>query len=328
MRKMGKQWVVKDNRYIEARFTNYQPTLAQNRVVLWLASLVHSRQDENFELVECTTNELRTVMGVGHNNERLAEELAVLRSATAIMKKDQVWTIFGIIDVAQIDGNTNMVQLQLGSKMKPFLLKLGDAQEGFTRIELDKIQGMRSVHSQRIYELLNQYRNLARGDTRLIKLETLKDHLGLRIKRSGKLIEKLPRWPEFERNVLRQAEKDLCNAGMFIFYEAVKKGRKVVAVRFHFSVQKDEKGVTLPLFLTLQLTGLTQFEKVQISNCNEPAAIEKAIIEADRSDSLEPLKKLIPKSHKERNIRMRSLIESSIFSENATAGDEKETELF
>ena len=310
-RSKGKQWVIKDNAYIEAKFTNYQPSLAQNRVVLWLASQVHSQQDEDFELVECSTNELRAIMGLRCNNEMLAEELGILRSATAIMKKDQVWTIFGIIDVARIDGETNKVQLKLGAEMKPFLLKLGENQSGFTKIELDKIQGMRSVHSQRIYELLNQYRNLGRGDTRLMKLETLKDHLGLRISRKGKVTEKFMQWGDFEKRVLQQAEKDLCNAGMFIFYEAVKTGRKVTAVQFTFSVQRDDQGDALPAFLSLQLTGLTQFEKVQIANCNPAAKVEKAIMESNLSGSVEPLRKLIPASRAERFKRMKAMFAES-----------------
>lgn len=311
-RTKGKQWVIKDNRYIEAKFTNYQPSLAQNRVVLWLASQVHSQQDEDFELVECSTNELRSIMGLGCSNEMLAEELGILRSATAIMKKDQIWTIFGIIDVARIDGETNKVQLKLGAEMKPFLLKLGgESQSGFTKIELNKIQGMRSVHSQRIYELLNQYRNLGRGDTRLMKLDTLKDHLGLRISRKGKITEKFMQWGDFEKRVLQQAEKDLCNAGMYIFYEAVKTGRKVTAVQFSFSVQRDDQGEALPAFLSLQLTGMTQFEKVQIANCNSGADVEKAIMESNVKNSLDPLRKLIPASRAERFKRMKAMFKES-----------------
>ncbi len=319
----GKQWVVKDNRYIEAKFTNYRPTLAQNRVVLWLGSLVHSQQDDDFTLVECSVSQLRSVMGLNLTAEELIQELAILRSATAIMKQGAVWEAFGIIDTARLDEDTNRVQLRLSQQIKPFLLKIGEAGEGFTQIDLDKVQSMRSVHSQRIYELLLQYRNLGRGDSRLIKIQTLKEHLGLySVKKGGKVDEKFPRWADFERRVLQQAEKDLCNAGMFVHYEGIKSGRKFDAIRFSFSIQRDLDGVILDGFKKLQLTGLTDYDKVRISNCWEKADIERAIIESDRTNSLAPLRALLPKSRKDYREKMSSIIKASMPSDDSS-GDEE-----
>lgn len=309
----GKQWVVKSNDYIEAKFSNYKPTLVQNRVVLWLAARVHSQKDSEFSLVECTTNELRSVMGKRYTNEELVYELGILRSATAIMKQGSVWKAFGIIDIAELDEESNLIKLKLNDTMKPFLLNLGEGGNGFTSIELDKVQSMRSVNSQRLYELLVQYRNLGRGDARLMKLQTLKEHLGLyEKKKGGKIVEKFPRWSDFEVRVLRQAEKDLCNAGMFIHYEPIKTGRKVTSLKFTFSIQKNHNGELLRPFMKLQLTGLTDYEKIQIANTNTLESIEKAIIEADSSNSLKPLKKLIPKTRKEYNEKLSSMIEGSL----------------
>lgn len=307
---------MKSNNYIEAKFTNYKPTLAQNRVVLWLGSLVHSREDEEFEEVEITANHLRSIMGHKYSTEQLIDELALLRSATAIMKQGSVWTAFGIIDRARLDEETGMVQLRLCVEMRPFLLKLGSNGEGFTSIDLEKVQGMRSVHSQRIYELLYQYKNLGRGDTREMKIQTLKEHLGLYEKKKGVVTEKFKVWSDFEKRVLRQAEKDLCNAGLFIDYTPIKVRNKVTSVRFTFSIQKDEMGEILQPFMRLQLTGLTQYDKIQIANTNPLDVVERAIIESDDSKSLKPLKSLIPKSRKAYNDAVKKM-----FSESLSAGD-------
>ena len=321
----GKQWVVKSNDYIEAKFTNYKPTLAQNRVVLWLASKVHSQKDEEFETIHCSGQTLRNVMRVGYSNKRLVEELTELRSATAVMKRGSRWSIFGIIDIADFDEETDEVILKLGERMKPFLLRIGEGQEGFTSIELEKVQSMRSVHSQRIYELLIQFKNLGRGDTRLIKLQTLKEHLGLYEEKKGKVIEKFKRWLNFEERVLKQAEKDLCEAGLLMCYEPIKKGRggKVVEIKFRFSMHKDKMGETLPEWARLALVAIDEVQRIMIGNTRSLLEIEQAIASQKDVDDLEPILALLPKNRTEYHELMKQKFKA-MYEEEAKAEPKKE----
>jgi len=310
----GKQWVVKSNSYIEAKFPHYKPSLTQNRLLLWLAAQVHSRKDTDFSEVEMAPSEVKDIMGKKFSTRELIEELVILRSATAVMKEGRVWKVFGIIDVAEYDEGNRIVKLKLHENMKPYLLDLREGhKQGFTCYELDSVQKMRSVHSQRIYELLYQYRNLGRGDSRTINLITLKEYLGLyKVGKGNKVEEKLPRWSDFDVRVLQQAEKDLCNAGMFITYHTVKTGRRVTGVRFTFSIHKDGVGEVLKEFSSLMLMPIDDFDKIRIANTNAPEDIEKAIIESNESGSEEPLIALLPKTKKEYMSRLRQMLDNSI----------------
>ena len=49
-RSKGRQWVIKDNAYVEAKFQTISLALRRTGLCLWLASQVHSQQHEDFEL--------------------------------------------------------------------------------------------------------------------------------------------------------------------------------------------------------------------------------------------------------------------------------------
>ena len=83
------KWVIKRNDYIEAVFTNYKPTLAQNRIVLWLASQVHSKKDVDFKLAEISGSDLMRLMGHKVTRKQMLQQLVILKSATATSEGNQ-----------------------------------------------------------------------------------------------------------------------------------------------------------------------------------------------------------------------------------------------
>lgn len=322
----GKQWVVKDNRYIQAKFTNYKPSLIQNRLVLWLAGQVHSKNDSEFNTHYLTANKCRDIMQSSYSISRLKSELIDLRSATAVMETSKGgWKVFGIIDEAEYDSETEKVALKLSEAMKPFLLKIGENKEGgFTRYELETVMKMRSVHSQRIYELLWQYKNLGRGNSRIIKLKDLKEYLGLIMEKKGTITEKYSRWVEFERVVLRQVEQDLCNNGLIMSYIPLKQGKKIYAVRFIFMLHTDDKEQVLETWRKLALVSISPYQKVQLANLYNLEVIEKAIQVCNQKDdcNYERLLEMIPE---------RKIYQSAIFrkwEDSQTNEGKKETAKF
>lgn len=103
--------------------------------------------------------------------------------------------------------------------------------EQFTSYDLLSIQKLVSIHSIRLFELISQYKSTG------FRVETLDD-----LAFSLNVVGSYPLWNDFNRNVLKRAVKEInAKSDYLVKYEPVKKGRKVVAVRFSFrdNTQKD-----------------------------------------------------------------------------------------
>jgi len=312
----GKQWVVKGNEFIECKFLNWRPSLVQNRILYFLVEKINSMMDKDVKTLEINAHQLRRVMNVNATKKEIIYELAILRSATAIMTRGEMWEAVGIIDTARFNTETEKIELKLNKEMLPYLMDFKKGGAGFTQIDYDCVMSMRSVHSQRIYELLIQYKYRERSNTRTFKLDELKGFLGLRIvnlKTRKVESEKLKRWSDFEKRVLAQAERDLCNAGLYIHYQPIKKGgNKIEEIEFTFSMQNGKDNKILEAFTKLQLQTIDDYDRIRIINSNSAKVVYKAIIEANNSGDIEPLKALIPKTRKEYRERMKKLFSEEL----------------
>lgn len=113
-----------------------------------------------------------------------------------------------------------MVSLECNPKIAPMIRE----QKGrFLRYKLYNTIFLKSYNQQRIYELLKQYQKIG---VRTERLEDLRAFLSI-----GK--NEYPVWGVFSRDVLKVAQKALSESTDISFeYEPVKKGKKVVAVKF------------------------------------------------------------------------------------------------
>ena len=132
---------------------------------------------------------------------------------------------------------------------------------------------LQSAHSIRIYELLKQYEKIG---SRVFDLDELKLVLVVQ--------ELYKRNNDFKRFVIDRAKKELHKHCDITFdYDEIKKGRKIVAVRFYISSKKKDKATvpTAPVEeplestkgLALSLSGLGFSEK-QIQELQEAHAAE------------------------------------------------------
>ena len=289
--------VNKDNELIEARLADFRMSITQNRIIAWMASLVHSQKDSEFEVIKTNTHQLSEIARHKYTRFSLEKDLKDLRKATAVVRKGSKDYICGIIDLAVIDRETGEVQLRLNDIMKPYLLRLGENQRGFTSYMLDAFLEIKSVNSQRLFEILSQWSR--KGEVKF-PIEKLKHMMSLcEEAKQGVFEYKYPQWRDFEKRVLRQAEKDLCNAGMHVFYRGIKTGKKFTHVEFMFCSNKENMEDLRKQFSSLFLYPLTNWERLQIAYSNMPQKVAMAIIEYDKTDDIQVLKALIPKSKAE-----------------------------
>lgn len=92
----------------------------------------------------------------------------------------------------------------------------------FTPLALSKLIKFDSVHAIRIYELLKQYRNIAK---KTLKIEDIKKCCGVE--------DKFKQYGRFEQNILLRSQKDMKEKSDINFsFKKIKQGRKPVAINF------------------------------------------------------------------------------------------------
>lgn len=129
------------------------------------------------------------------------------------------YSIFDNFKLHKID-DTWCVTLECGKGIGPLIR---EERGKFIRYKLYNAIFLKSFNQQRIYELLKQYEKIGQ---RTLQLEDLREYLSI-----GK--NEYPVWYNFSRDVLKVAQKAIAECTDITFeYEPIKKGKKVVAVKF------------------------------------------------------------------------------------------------
>lgn len=120
------------------------------------------------------------------------------------------------------------VILSFDPKLKPYLLDLSK----FTQYKLENILSLDSTYSIRIYEILRQW---AYGGSWEGSLESLRKMVGF-------LPKSYDLYGNFKSKVLDVAIKEINEkTDLIVSYEEIKKGRKVVAIKFFIKEKKRNK---------------------------------------------------------------------------------------
>lgn len=169
---------------------------------------------------------------IDKKHRRLIKEALInLRHRDITMEKpDESWFNCGFINWTEHDAKTNIYDVEVCSKIMPFLVEL--ARE-YTEYSLTVAISLKSKWSQRFYELCCQYRNIGKfGKTieQLRKMFTLED--------------KYPNLPDFKSFVINKAQKELKSAyeasQCDLWFEYVQEGRGASA-HFEFFIHTKER---------------------------------------------------------------------------------------
>ena len=119
-------------------------------------------------------------------------------------------------------------KIALTNEIMPYLTQLKGQ---FTQYQLNHISGFTSVHTMRFYELLTQYKRVGQ---RYITIEDLKKWLQLE--------DKYNLWAELQRWVIKPSLNEINEkSDLFVGYEPIKRGRKIIGVEFNITHEKPVK---------------------------------------------------------------------------------------
>lgn len=217
-------WVVKANELINAR---YDWTVLQQRMVLMMiAQLDMDADDFGNQTIE--VGELLDKGQVsGHAYyERAAEAAHVLLDQKIFIRQPSGrWRGYNLL--SYVEPGPGYVIARFNPDMRPFLLQL---KRRFTKYMLENVMRFQSPYSTRIYELAQQYADIGH---RTIPLDALREMLAVE--------DKYPRFYDFQRRVLDQAQKEVNKfTDLDLRYDVIRDGRQPVAVRLHMK----RKGAT------------------------------------------------------------------------------------
>ena len=218
--------IFQHNNLVEAR---YSLTLQEKRLILWLISKIRP-EEEDFKKHELSVQEFMNLLELkGNSNYKELQKVTLgLMKKVLVIKRPEERTLTQVnwINYAHYEEGTGKIQLAFSDVMKPFLLHLKGQ---FTAIEVTDLMQFKSIHAIRIYELLKQYETIGE---RVLSIEEIKQCCGI--------IGKLKQYIEFERYLLLIAQREIdAKSDISFEFERIKRGRKIVAIKFIISKNKD-----------------------------------------------------------------------------------------
>lgn len=176
-----------------------------------------------------TINDYCDVCGINRNDGRTLENV---KKALLQLKEKAFWIInedgddetVGWLDKAIVSRKSGKIKIRFDETLHKYLMGLYN---NYTQYSLLCVLPMRSAYSIRLYELLKSY--LGQGAKHKdFDIDDLKI----------KLNAPYERFPDFRRKALEIAQREINQyTDIEITWEPIKKGRKVVAVRFTMKEQ-------------------------------------------------------------------------------------------
>ena len=207
--------VIQSNKLINAR---YEMTAFQKKVVLYLISQIQP-DDEDFKTYTLNVKDFVSLTESKSKmlyNKLRKETKSLISKVYEIDEPDRLLQI-SMLSSAQYIKGKGMIRVSFDPNLKPYLLQL---KKHFTIVPLKYVLGFKSIHSIRIYEMLQQFKGTG---FLIIKLNELKFKLGLE--------NRYRDYNTFKQRVILQAQKELSKTDMAFVFEEIKKGRKVETLK-------------------------------------------------------------------------------------------------
>lgn len=222
---------IKSNNLIEA---SYKLTLQEQRFLLTCISRLKAfgvPAESQKTMVIYASDFYKNFPDVGRENaerellkavDRLWERTIIIRNQST--KREVRW----LQEKAQYFNGEAKVEIVFADSVLPYLTQLHGS---FTSITVKNVSSLTSTYSIRIYELLIQKKDFK---ARLIPLDEFRVMLGLD--------DKYPEFRALSQWVIKPALKELNDkSDLTVSFDTVKKGRKVIALHFHFKEDKQIK---------------------------------------------------------------------------------------
>jgi plasmid replication initiation protein len=226
-KKQTSSLVVQHNYLIEA---NYDLTLQEKRIIVWLASQVKP-DDVDFKDHVIKISEFCKIAGLKSKNMHKEIEKITLslieRSLQIYSPLENKLLQVTWLNSAEYLYNDGSVKLCFSPKLKPYLLELKNC---FTRLSLENMMLFKSVYAIRLYELLKQYQKLG---VREIRIDDLRKNLGIQQ-------DEYRLYGHFKKKVIEIAKREINEkSDVQVDFLEIKGGRKVDSIQFSIKTQKN-----------------------------------------------------------------------------------------
>lgn len=204
---------------------NANATMAEYR--LFCVYLAHLSMNSDNNRVTFSLADYARIAGLDRPRRAdiKAQAENIVGTTATLENEDGGFTVYSLFSDFKLHREDEqwMVSLECNPKIAPMIRE----QKGrFLRYKLYNTIYLKSYNQQRIYEILKQYEKIG---VRTERLEELRAFLSISEK-------EYPRWADFAQKVLKVAQKAIAESTDITFeYEPIKKGRKVVAVKFIIS---------------------------------------------------------------------------------------------
>ena len=231
--------VVQHNALVNAQFNL---TTTESRLFLAMLARISPKDTE---FAKCQV-EMHNILDVASNNYAHAKKVIDNFGSRKLRieklapgggrSQKRIFTVIPLVEYAEYREGGGYVEAQFNSRLLPYLLELRD---NFTTAQLAELIKLKSPSSFRIYWILREYATFGK---RTIPLDELKTLLGLE--------NDYDRFNNFRVRVLDRTQKELADTDTAFTYETVKRGRDVVAIKFHLRHNGEyitQTGSTQPL---------------------------------------------------------------------------------
>ena len=216
--------VIKANEIIQRAKSDL--SLMEQKIFCYSVSKIKPSDAKDTEYV-FNINEYCDVCGINRNDGRtidsVKDALKKLRDKSFyLLDEEGSWILVGWLSKARIMPKSGKIKIKFDEDMQKYLMGL---YSNYTQYSLLCVLPMRSAYSIRLYELLKSYIGLKRHSIKF-DIDDLKIKLNAPYKR----------FPDFRRYTLEVATKEInLYTDIEITWEAVKKGRKVIYIKFELS---------------------------------------------------------------------------------------------
>jgi plasmid replication initiation protein len=183
------------------------------------------------------------------------ETKALISKVYEIEEPDRLLQISILSEAIYLKGK-GIIEVRFTPALKPYLLQL---KQHFTATPLKYVLSFKSVHSIRIYEMLQQFKSTG---FYVEKVEKLKYRL--------KIEDKYKSYSAFKKYVIEQAQKELEDTDMAFTYREIKAGRRVDRIEFtikplnQISISTEQEQLVAKLVNDLRLSPI-QAKKIAVA---------------------------------------------------------------
>jgi len=187
-----------------------------------------------------STHDLHRMTGVENNYENYKTATAnMIGRVYEIERENGNLLQVAMFSHAEYIKGEGLIEIGFSEKLHPYLF---DLKNNFTQFQLDVALGLTSKFGKRMYEILSQWKTFNSGIKTFDLLE-LKTMLNLYNPKTEE--EQYKNWSDFEKRVLKVAQKDLkrkdINSDFSFTYKGEKQGKKYVAVTFTIKSKSFQK---------------------------------------------------------------------------------------